>query len=168
MVGSGIFRIRVGVSSRSGFYLKEIRYGDKVSTDGIVALIDGGGDVVLVLSTRGGRLTGKVNQRSPEQNKTDSARQQVVLIPEGAQDEAKLGVLDQTAVFSFQDLAPGVYQLYAFEGVAAGAWEDAEFRKEVAGMGIEVRMAAGKVKNADVTLRSRAELGAVSRKLGME
>jgi hypothetical protein len=122
---------------------------------------------MLLLSTRGARLTGKtVSPATADQSKSAVAKAQVVLIPSGA--PARLGTFDQTGTFTFQDLAPGLYKLYAFEGVPDGAWEDSDFMKELAGAGLEIRLAEGEVKSADVPLISKSDLALTLKKLGME
>jgi hypothetical protein len=149
------YRVIVSGNSGNGFYLKQVRYGDAVSNDGTISLTGVGGSLVLLLSTRGARLTVGTVRRA-----------QVVLIPVGA--PARLGTFDQTGTFAFQDLAPGMYKLYAFESVPDGAWEDSDFMKEFAGAGREIRLAEGEVKSADVPLISKSDLALALKKLGME
>jgi hypothetical protein len=81
---------------------------------------------------------------------------------------AGLGTFDQTGTFAFQDLEPGLYSLYAFEGVPDGAWENSDFMKEVAGAGKEIRLAEGEVKSVDVPLISKSDVALRLKKLGME
>ena len=167
LVGSERYRVIVGASAGNGFYLKQIRYGDVVSNDGTISLTGVGGRLVLLLSTRGARLTGRaVGPGTPDQSKSAVAKPQVVLLPSGAQ--ARLGKFDQTGTFTFEDLVPRIYKLYAFEGVPDGAWEDSDFMKEFARAGIEIRLAEGEVKSADVPVISKADLALTLKKLGME
>ena len=166
-VGSERYRVIVGGNSGNGFYLKQIRYGDAVSSEGTISLTGVGGSLVLLLSTRAARLTGAtVSRATADQSKSAIAKAQVVLIPDGA--PARLGTFDQTGTFTFQDLAPGPYKLYAFEGVPEGAWEDSDFMKELAGAGMEFRLAEGEVKSVDVPLISKSDLALTLKKLGME
>jgi hypothetical protein len=166
-VGSERYRVIVSGNSGNGFYLKQIRYGDAVSTDGTISLTGVGGSLVLLLSTRGARLMGKtVGRATADQSKSAIAKAQVVLNPDGA--PARLGTFDQTGTFTFQDLAPRPYKLYAFEGAPDGAWEDSDFMKELAGVGIEFRLAEGEVKSVDVPLIYKSDLAITLKKLGME
>jgi len=71
-----------------------------------------------------------------------------------------LGAFDQTGTFEFQDLAPGMYELYAFEGVPDGAWENSDFMKEFAGASMQIRLAEGEVKS----LISESELALTLKK----
>jgi hypothetical protein len=161
LVGPGRYRIQV---LGSGFYLKEIRYGDVVSTDGTISVTGAEGRLVLLLSTLGARLSGKAIPTTG--GKTSRAKAQVVLISNRA--PARLGTFDQTGTFTFQDLAPGKYRLYAFEGVPGGAWEDPDFMKEVGDAGIEIQLTDGEVKSADVPLIPMSDLAPILKKLGME
>jgi hypothetical protein len=125
LVSPGRYRIQV---LGSGFYLKKIRYGDVVSTDGTISVTGAEGRLALLLSIMGARLTGTAIRTTD--GKTSRAKAQVVLISNRA--PARLGTFDQTGTFTFQDLAPGNYRLYAFEGVPGGAWEDSDFMKDSA------------------------------------
>lgn len=161
LVSSARYRIRV---PGSGFYLKEIHYGDVTSNDGTISLTGAEGPLVLVLSTRGARLTGTTIRTTGD--KTSASRAKALLVPNGA--PARLGTFDQTGAFTFQDLPPGTYTLYAFEGVPDGAWEDPEFKKELGDVGMEIRLAEGEAKNVDVPLITLSDLAPILKKLGME
>jgi hypothetical protein len=167
LVGSERYRVIVEDNSGNGFYLKQIRYGDLLSNDGTISLTGVNGTLVLLLSTRGARLTGTaVRRATDEQSKSAVSKPQVVLIGSGM--PARLGTFDQTGTFAFQDLAPGLYSLYAFEGVPDGAWEGPDFLKEFAGAGIEIRLAEGEVKSVDVSVISKSDVAPTLKKLGME
>ncbi len=156
----GAERYRVNVV-RNGVYLKEIRYGDVVSTDGTITVTGAGGSLQLVLSTRVAHLTGRMNS-------TAVGAPRIVLIPAGAADEVRQATLDQTGAYSFGDLRPGAYKLFAFEGAPDGVWEDPDFMKEFSAAGVEIHLDEGENKNADVPLIPRSELAPVLKKLGLE
>jgi hypothetical protein len=153
----GAEQYRVNVID-NGLYLKEVRYGDVVSTDGTVPVTGAGGSLQLLLSTRVAHVSGKVS--------TTSA--QVVLLPAGAAGEVRHATLDQTGVFSFGDVPPGAYKLYAFEGAPDGAWEDPDFMKEFSAAGVEIHLDESETKNADVPLIPKSDLAPVLKKLGLE
>ncbi len=161
LVSPGRYRIQV---LGSGFYLKEIRYGDVVSNDGTISLTGAEGRLVLLLSTLGARLTGTAVRTTD--GKASRAKAQVVLISNRV--PARLATFDQTGTFTFQDLAPGTYKLYAFEGVPDGAWDDSDFMKELGDAGMEIQLTEGEVKSADVRLISVSDLAPILKKLGME
>ena len=70
----------------------------------------------------------------------------IVLIPAGAGDDVRQATLDQTGAFSFGDLRPGTYKLYAFEGAPDGVWEDPDFMKEFSAAGVEIHLDEGEVR----------------------
>ncbi len=153
-------RYRVSVGG-IGHYLKEIRYGDAVSTDGTVTVTGAGGSLLLVLSSRVAHLTGQMST-------TAVGAPRIVLIPAGAGDEVRQATLDQTGAFSFGDLRPGTYKLYAFEGAPDGVWEDPGFMKEFSAAGVEIHLDEGEAKNADVPLIPKSDLAPVLKKLGLD
>ncbi len=162
-VGIGRYRVLVSVA---GYYLKQIRLGDTISTDGTIAL-PAEGNLTLLLSARGAHLSGTL-KRAADAPADPAFPPQVVLLPKDA-DAPELAIFDQTGSFSFKDsIAPGDYQLYAFEGVPDGAWEDTAFMKEVSSSGVDIHLAEGESKNAEVSLLPHADLVPILRKLGME
>jgi hypothetical protein len=166
----GAERYRVKVYPESGFYLKEIRYGDAISKDGTIDLRGAASDLVLTLSARGAYLTGKVTKTGDQKDLAGGkvSTPQVVLAPNGAPGDARLATLDQNGAFSLSDIAPGDYKLYAFEDVPDGAWEDSDFMKEVSGAGTDIHLAEGEVKSVEPPLVLRSAVAATLKKLGME
>jgi hypothetical protein len=151
------YRVSVG---GIGHYLKEIRYGDVMSNDGTVTVTGAGGSLLLVLSTRVAHLTGRMSA-------TAVGAPRIVLIPAGAAD-VRQATLDQTGMFSFGDVRPGAYKLYAFEGAPDGVWEDPDFMKEFSAAGVEIHLDEGEVKSTDVPLIPKSDLMPVLKKLGLE
>jgi hypothetical protein len=168
LVASERYRVIVGGDAGKGFYLKEIRYGDAVSKDGTVSVTGAGGSLVLVLSPHVASLVGKVSTTATDQSRRSVGTPQVVLIPDDVLGEARLATFDQTGTFSFDDLAPGAYKLYAFEDVPDGAWEDSAFMKEISGAGMEIQLAEGERKSADVPFLAKSDLAPTLKKLGLE
>lgn len=161
LVGTEQYRITVGEQSGNGFYVKQIRYGETVSKDGTIYVTPGGGDLVLLLSTKVARVDGKVGG-SP------TTAPQVVLIPTGQTGQPRRAAFDQNGNFTLGDLAPGEYKLYAFEGLPDGAWEDPEFLKEVSSLGTGIGLAEGETRNLEVDLLSKSALAPILKKLGLE
>ena len=171
LVGSA--RYRVNIKSGPGYYLKQIRYGNAVSTDGTISLTGAIENLILVLSARGARVTGTVvgtgePKKSVEQAKGAVSTYQVVLVRNGAPGDARLATFDQNGAFLLSDIAPGTYRLYAFEGVPNGAWEDSEFMQEVSGLGHELELVEGDVRNVEAPLLLKSKLAPILKKLGME
>jgi hypothetical protein len=156
----GAERYRVNVID-NGLYLKEVRYGDIASNDGTVTVTGAGGSLQILLSRRVAHLTGKMSA-------TAVGIPQVVLIPANAGDEVRQATLDQTGAFSFGDLRPGAYKLYAFEGAPDGAWEEPDFMKEFSSAGVEIHLDEGESKNVDVQLIPKSDVAPVLKKLGIE
>ena len=155
-------RYRVSITG-AGFYVKEVRYAEVVSTDGTLSLTGPSGDLILTLSAKPARIAGTVS-RPPD----SKGQPQVVLIPKDQPTDAKLARFDQNGAFTFEDLPPGSYALYAFEGVPEGAWEDAAFLKEVAAKAASVELMESETRGLDLPLLTKKELAATLQKLGME
>lgn len=166
-VSSERYRVIVGGYSGNGFYLKQIRYGDIVSSDGTISLTGSGESLVLELSTRGARLKGRVSSVVIDQSVSGTTAPQVVLVSAG-ESEARHATFDQNGSFSFEDIAPGEYKLYAFEGVPDGAWEDSDFMKEVGSAALDVRLAEAEVKELTVPILPRSTVAPILKKLGLE
>jgi|ERR1700674_3062868 len=92
---------------------------------------------------------------------------QVVLIPERL-GEAHVGTFDQNGGFSFDNLAPGAYKLYAFQEVSEGSWEDPDFVKEIKNGGVDIQLNEGNVQSTEVPLLLKSDLAPILRKLGLE
>lgn len=160
----GIGTYRVTVESGSGAYLKQIRLGDKVSTDGSILLTGADGPLVLTLSTKGARLAGLVTKLD------ENSAAQIVLAPsDPSLGKIRIAKLDQNSVYSFDEmLPPGTYKLFAFEGVPDGIWEDPDFMKEVAAKGTDVKLGEADSQRVDVPVIKKTELASTLQKLGVE
>jgi len=169
LVGAERYRVKMYPGS-SWLYLKEIRYGDTISTDETIDLRGAAGDLVLTLSARGAYLTGKVSGTGDQKNLAGGnvSTPQVVLAPNRAPGEGRLATFDQNGAFSLSDIAPGDYKLYAFEDVPDGAWEDSDFMKEVSGAGTDIHLAEGEVKSTEPPLVLKSAVAATLKKLGMD
>jgi protocatechuate 3,4-dioxygenase beta subunit len=113
-----------------GFYVKSIRYGDTDALDSGIDLSNGApGQLEIVLSPAGGEVDGSVANDKGE----PSAGAMVTLVPEGPRRASsmffKSGTSDQTGHFTFKDVAPGEYTVYAWDQVDQGAVQDPDFLK---------------------------------------
>jgi hypothetical protein len=164
LVGSERYQVRIQGEVAHAFYIKGIRYGDTESSDGIISISGVEGSLVLTLSTNGARLVARVSGVREKNPLTP----QVVLIPEKPQGETRLGLFDQNGVFSFNNLAPGAYKLYAFQEVPEGSWEDPDFVKEIKQRSVDILLSEGDVQSTEVPLLLKTDLAPILRKLGLE
>ena len=115
--------------------LPENSYTKTVTLNGRDALAPGieltssgpNGNLTVVVSLNGGRVTGAV----VNEKKEAVPGAQVVLLSdiEGPRGRllTKTATADQYGAFTMQGIAPGSYELYAWDDVDPGAWEDPTF-----------------------------------------
>jgi hypothetical protein len=163
----GLARYRVYANGRRNddVYLKTVRFGDTESQDGSFSLADGAeGNLEVVLSSRGARVTGTVQQ---------SSGSQVILIP-GTSDIERREYLtqkefsDQNGSFSIHAIPPGSYLLYASKDIPEDAWSDPDFLLEVADKGVKLQLGEGEAKNVEVPALSKASVAQLLSRLGIE
>ena len=145
------YQLSVGGISKDS-YIKAVRYG---TTD---ALYDGftverGTDASLevTLSSRGARVQGTVT----DADSLPLAGVWVVLVPgeahRGHRQMYKETTTDQYGHFELRGIAPGDYNLFSWEEVEYGAWQDEEFLKPFEKKGQKLELHEGDRKNADLT-----------------
>jgi hypothetical protein len=156
-------RVRVTDAGGAALYVKEIRQGDAHSKDGTFTPAGSEANLILTISTRGARLSGTILNRP-----NASSTPQVVLISNAEPSETRIARFDQNGRFSFENLRPGTFTAYAFESVPDGAWEDPDFLNELGSSGVRVELTDDEQKSIEVSLRSKAELLPILRKLGLE
>jgi len=127
--------------SPPGFYLKRIKLGDGEVSDTTLDFSLGPAPLILVLAKDGGRVEGSVGNVAAG----EAAHPQIVLVPEGAQRNLKDAVADEMGHYSFEDVAPGTYRLYAFIGAENGAPLDPEYRKPYHEQSVAVKVEPGGV-----------------------
>ena len=111
----------------------------------------------VVLGTNGGVIEGVVETTAQQ----SSAGSTVVLVPGPPRQFVltyyQTAVVGSTGEFKFQSLAPGVYQLYAWESVPNTAWLNSEFMSGYAGRGATVSVEMGKHQGVSVKLIPRED-----------
>jgi hypothetical protein len=127
-----------------GVYLADIRQGQRslYADAGIVA----GGDVLepvqIVLGRNGGTVTGKLGVQTADAT--------IVLVPDvtlRANTLAYRSTRPSTnGTFEFKNVAPGNYKLFAWEGVLATAWTNAEFLKRYEDVGLSLKVDDKEIK----------------------
>ncbi len=145
----------------TGFYLKELAYEGQVSHDGTI-LLDGSGELTITLSFKPARVIGTVTQAvNLKQNPT------VVMVPKQFA-HSRVAQFDQNGAFTFDDVAPGAYTLYAFESIPSGAWDDPALERELDGQGVEFETKEDELRGLDVPLLSASDLEPILQKLGIQ
>jgi hypothetical protein len=151
-VSPGDFRVSVRTGSPDA-YVKSIRVGNADVLDAGLH-IAGPPDALLevVIGVSGGRISGKlVNARGESlSNRT------VVLVPDARlrhrTDLYKSVATDTAGAFRFQGIPPGDYELFAWESVENGAWQDPNFIRPYEGRGKKVLINDNTDENLEVTV----------------
>ena len=114
--------------ARRNAYLASMRLGDREIPD---HRLNGAGDtgpLSLIASTDTSQVDGVV-----ETETGPAARVRVTLIPDQTlpfwPDLFNMVETDASGRFSFTDVVPGAYRLYAWTDVEIGAYQDPEYRK---------------------------------------
>jgi protocatechuate 3,4-dioxygenase beta subunit len=126
----GIWDINVQPVPHGG-YIKAMLLGDQdVLTDDMTITPSTHEPLRIVLSTRGGVVTGMV---TVPQGVPKSARARVLLAPSGRYEHVlsyyAVTAADDAGHFEFKSVTPGRYKLYAFEELEPGSYEDPGFLK---------------------------------------
>jgi len=137
-----------------GFYIKSIRSGE---TDALANGVDVTGPVAplhVVLSPNAGQLSGAVQNSATRQPAMGAT---VVMIPQEKDRRAvfsnyKMSTTDQSGNFSFKNLTPGEYKVFAWEDIEPGAYADPDFVKPVESKGEAVTIKEGAASPVQVTL----------------
>jgi carboxypeptidase family protein len=151
-VSPGDFRVSVRTGSQDA-YVKSIRMGNADVLDAGLH-ITGPPDALLevVIGVSGGRVSGKlVNARGESlSNRT------VVLVPDARlrhrTDLYKSVATDAAGAFRFQGIPPGDYELFAWENVESGAWQDPNFIRPYEGRGKKVLINENADENLELTV----------------
>jgi hypothetical protein len=150
--GPGEYRVSmnpsVGTSGMpASWYLKEAKLDDTEAMNNPVRL-PAQATLNLFVSSRGGQVGGVLRNAQGQ----PVPRMYAVLIPEGwsRQDQIRQVLTDPTGRFSFPNLAPGNYKLFAWEDVESGSWFDPEWVKDWEEKGTTVRLAEGGKEEIDL------------------
>jgi hypothetical protein len=151
-VWTGDFRITVRTGSPDA-YVKSIRMGDvDVLDSGLHISAKPENPVEIVVGVNAGRVNGSVvnARQEPLSNRT------VVLVPDvrfrHRVDLYKTVATDDAGRFRMQGVVPGHYQLFAWEDIETGAWQDPEFIRIYEGRGRTVEINEGSDDNVQLTV----------------
>jgi len=144
-----VYRITLG--AHPGAYLKSVRLGDDDVTNGSVDLTRGSGSLAILLATDSGELEGTVKKP----NGDPAVRVRVTLIAYGKLlgrgDLSPSGFTDEQGKFHLKNIAPGDYEIFAWEDVPVGAPQDPEFRKPFEKQAVALKMEPNGHQNVDLT-----------------
>ncbi len=134
------YQVRVTVPP--GGYLKSMRLGQRILASPRIDLAQAAGALSIAVGGDGGKLEGSV--MSAQGVPVEGAA--VVAVPGGRlgdwTDLARSAVAGREGKFELRDLAPGDYQVFAWEDAEPGAPLDADFRKPFEKQAASVRVAA--------------------------
>ena len=149
-------RYRVTLSNLpEGWYIKSIRSGQAdVLLDGLEITGASPSPIEVVLSPHAARVSGVVTG-TKSQKPVPAAM--VVLVPE---DKARVGnslyyrniLTDASGRYTFIDIPPGDYRVYAWDEVEVGAWVDPDFLKGFEGEKVSLD------ENAQVNLQLKLDI----------
>ena len=149
---AGRFRFSI-LGVPAPYYVKSARSGSvDVLQDGLTL---GTRDMLMsmqiVISNNGGKVAGAVSNAAGE----PVPQAHVVLIPNRTgvlrPDLYKLDSSDIDGQFSIAGVAPGNYQIYAWEEIEQGAHFDPEFMSRFEGLGTPIQVTAGSVTDVKLT-----------------
>jgi protocatechuate 3,4-dioxygenase beta subunit len=150
-VGDGTYHALVEGQSKD-CYIKDVRYaGSSALDDGFTVVRGTAGSLEIIISSQGAAVQGSVSD-------TDGlpvAGVWAVLVPSAprrAQNRLyKTQTTDQYGHFILRGIAPGDYQLFSWDEVEDGAWEDADFLKPFEEKGEKVTVQEGDSKSVNLT-----------------
>jgi hypothetical protein len=142
----------VNVAVKDDAYVEAIRLGARdVLNGGLHVNGPVTGSLEIVLGVKGGSIEGTALdvRRAPAANVV------VVAVPDGSRrgrtDLFKVASTDDAGRFRLRGLAPGQYEVFAWDDIEPGAWQDADAMKAYAGLGRIVRIEGGAKATVEVT-----------------
>ena len=138
-----------------GFYVKTVRLGQTEVPPSNVDLSSGAAEPLsIVVSPKAGQITGAVQNAKTQQAMPGAS---VVLIPQAKERKDdfsfyKTITTDQFGNFTFKNLPPGDYKVFAWEDLEPGAYYDPEFVKPVDSNGEKVTVTESGKHAVQVTM----------------
>ena len=131
-------------------YVKSIRFGNEdVLNGGLRVTGPSQDELVIVIGTNPGTFDGRVMNAMGQPVRAAT----VVMIPEGRlkfRVDHRFAFTDASGAFQIQGIPPGDYQVYAFEQIEKGAWQDPRVMGQYEGRGKPVRVDEGGKATLDV------------------
>jgi hypothetical protein len=151
-ISVGDFRVTVRTGSPDA-YVKSMRMGNADVLDGGLHLSGPPENPLeIVVGANAGRVGGSVvgARQEPLPNRT------VVLVPDvrfrHRADLYKTVSTDTAGRFQMQGITPGSYQLFGWDEVETGAWQDPDFIRIYEGRGKNIQINEGSDENVQVTV----------------
>lgn len=135
----------------AGAYLKQVQLGEQDVRGGVIDLRSGidARELTITVSLNGAQVEGVVHDKDqPYANAT------VGLIPSDSmlRNYYAIATSDQNGHYVFRGVAPGKYQLYAFDQIENGAYLDPDFLKPYEDRGEAFEFAEGARETCDLKL----------------
>jgi len=151
-VSEGEFRLTVAGMSKD-CYVKEARFGDALLPDMSFRVVKGSaGPLEITVSSLGARIEGTVTN----EDNLPVAGVWVVAVPEEPKRKQhylfKSITTDQYGHFDLRGLAPGKYNLFSWDGVEQGEWEDTDFLKDSEEKGVTIDLKGSDRKAIELKL----------------
>jgi len=149
-----------------GYFIKSARFGDvDVLVSGLAIGSDPPAPVEVVLNPNAGRINGVVTNPEAQQPPPFSA---VVLVPQEKErrDQRwyyKTVTADRSGNFALKSVAPGEYNLYAWDEIEDGAYMDPDFLKPFEAKCVSVSVKEGSQFTEQIALISTATLSAATK-----
>jgi hypothetical protein len=150
-VPAGRFRVEVHLPADA--YVKSMRMGDiDVLEDGLQLDRQPENPLEIVIGANAGRIEGSVVNSRQEAlpNRT------VALIPDAPHrrraDLYKNVATDAAGRYQIHDIPPGDYELFAWENIEPGAWQDPEYLQAFQGRGRTVHISEGSHETQQLTV----------------
>jgi hypothetical protein len=127
-----------------GFFMKQVRLGERDVTYQGLDLSQGAAGVVQILvSSQGAEVNGSVT----DQDGNPVAGAQVVLVPEGKRREVmdlyRASPAGDNGAYQIHGVPPGDYRLFAWRQIEPGAWMDPEFLAPIESRGDKISVSEG-------------------------
>jgi len=157
-VTSGIWDISVEPVPKGG-YVKSMKLGQQdVLTEDMNITASTSAPLNIVVSTRGGVLSGTV--KKPEQSNDDmgpgKARAVILLAPVGkfsyVESFRRIRPADEDGSYEVRGITPGLYKLFAFEALDRTAVRNPDFLSRIESLGKAVEVREGEETKLDLDL----------------
>jgi hypothetical protein len=150
-VTRGVWSVSLG-SLSDPWWIRAMTYGESDALAGPIAIMSGQPAALsIVLAGNGGEVAGKID------NAASSSQVSVVLVP--SNDEKRKSAAfyravpaQDSGVYTFKAVRPGVYDLYALEEAEPFSWLDADVVNSIKSLGETVSVAEGERVTRNLTV----------------